>query len=80
MIGICHPNQDLDLYPRSFNLPAIKAHEICSPVDKITSFYQDMTSKKMMLNGTLYYDAWNAAAREEFYQFSKKVSRIQQRF
>merc|ERR1719460_670629 len=30
-----------------------------------------MTEQGQMLNGTLYYDAWNAAAREQFYAFSK---------
>ena len=38
IIGICHDNQDLETYPKSFNFPAINAQAICSPVDKITSF------------------------------------------
>ena len=38
MIGNCQDIQDLDLCPRWFNLPAIKAQVICSPEDNKTSY------------------------------------------
>ena len=46
---------------------------VWSKYDTDTFFFKDMTSKGQMLNGTDYYDAWNAAAREQFYQYSKKA-------
>ena len=44
---------------------------VWSKYDKNTTFFKDMTNKGQMLNGTVYYDAWNAKAREQFYQYSK---------
>lgn len=46
---------------------------VWSKYDQKTSFFKDMTAKGQMLNGTVYYDAWNAEAREQFYQYSKKA-------
>ena len=37
---------------------------VWSKYDNKTKFFKDMTSKGQMLNGTVYYDAWNAKARE----------------
>eukprot|EP00946_MAST-07B_sp_MAST-7B-sp1_P000266 g266.t1 len=46
---------------------------VWSKYDNNTYFFKDMTSKGQMLNGTDYYDPWNSAAREQFYQYSKKA-------
>ena len=46
---------------------------VWSKFDEKTSFFKDMTASGFMLNGTQYYDAWNAAARERFYGYSKKA-------
>jgi len=46
---------------------------VWSKFDKGTSMFQTMTDRGQMLNGTNYYDAWNAEAREQFYQFSKSA-------
>ena len=37
-IGNCQDVQDLDLKPLCFNLPAISAHETCSPVETSASY------------------------------------------
>merc|ERR1711966_98930 len=47
-IGICQDNQDLDLNPICFNLPAIKAQETCSPVDNRESY--SALSKLLLIN------------------------------
>ena len=46
---------------------------VWSKYDNKTKFFKDMTSKGQMLNGTVYYDAWNSKAREQFYQYSKSA-------
>ena len=47
-MGICQDNQDLDLKPRCFNRPAIKAQETCSPVDSKASY--SALSKLLLIN------------------------------
>jgi alpha-glucosidase (family GH31 glycosyl hydrolase) len=44
---------------------------VWSKFDTKTKFFKNMTVQGQMINGTSYYDAWNPAAREQFYQFSK---------
>ena len=46
---------------------------VWSKFDTNTEFFKDMQAKGFMINGTNYYDVWQAAAREQFYQYSKKA-------
>ena len=45
---------------------------VWSRFDPKTSFYKDMLAAGHIINGSEYYDAFSAPAREMFYQFSKK--------
>jgi alpha-glucosidase (family GH31 glycosyl hydrolase) len=41
---------------------------VWSKFDTDTSFFRNMSAHGYMINGTNYYDAWSAGAREMFYQ------------
>ena len=74
------PQWDPKVYPdpkgmvaelRSINFQLMVS--VWSKFDQNTSFFKEMASKGQMLQNTTYYDPWNAGAREQFYQYSKKA-------
>ena len=44
---------------------------VWSKFDKTTTFFKNMSAQGFMIGASNYYDVWNPAAREQFYQFSK---------
>lgn len=74
------PQWDPSIYPDPkgmvANLTDQNIHlmvSVWSKFDKETSFYRNMSAKAFMIEGSTYFDAWNPAARRQFYKFSKEA-------
>ena len=55
-IGSCQDIQDLDLNPSCFNLPAISAHDTCSPVETNESY--SALSKLLLIDFDLFTNSF----------------------
>lgn len=74
------PQWDPSIYPDPSTLvktlSSLNFHfmvSVWSKFDTKTKFYKNMTDQGMMIPHGNYYDPYNAAAREQFYQFSKEA-------
>eukprot|EP00041_Stephanoeca_diplocostata_P027555 m.760306 g.760306 ORF g.760306 m.760306 type:complete len:310 (-) comp23200_c0_seq5:1278-2207(-) len=74
------PQWDPSIYPDPAGmvstLHAADIHlmvSVWSKFDKQTSFYKVLDANGQLINGSIYYDPYNDAAREQYYQFSKKA-------
>lgn len=74
------PQWDPEFYPDPAEMVAELSNmnmqlmvSVWSKFDNGTKFFDTMSANGEMLDGSIYYDAWNPMGREQFYQYSKEA-------